>query len=85
MGLIDPLNSPETGARHLRTVTPNDGADLPDGVCRALQIGVAGDVKVLAEGDTDPIVVPVQAGTWDCWVRKVFATGTTATGIVAMY
>lgn len=80
--------------RQARAITPNDSGDLrlsnQDGTkteCRSLYVGGAGDVAILASGDTASVVwkavpagaiVPVEA-------RTVLATGTTATNIVAIY
>lgn len=66
-------------------VTPNDGTDLAY-VTRALWIGGAGNLKVtLLDGSAVTLngcaagqVVPVRAA-------RVWATGTTATNIVALY
>lgn len=68
-------------------VTTSDDNDLTNGMCRALFIGVGGNV-VLHVGDTasgvtfknipSGTVLPVQA-------TRVLATNTTATDIVALY
>lgn len=70
-------------------VTPNDTADLPivdAGFTHAqgLLIGGAGSLKVtLTSGDI--VAIPnVVAGFLRLAVRRVWATGTTATGIVAL-
>jgi hypothetical protein len=60
--------------------TPNDNADLPYET-RGLIVGVAGNVKVTgADGVVDTYALPV--GQISCRVRRVWATGTTATGLV---
>jgi hypothetical protein len=68
-----------------QAVTPNNNADLPGGVTRALMVGTDGAVAVTyANGMTDTlyllagIVHPIQ-------VARVRATGTTATLIKAGY
>lgn len=74
--------------RFARPVSPSDTSDLPDGAARGLRIDVAGTVKLVAPGDTDDHAVTFEAYTgeiYPCWTRKVFATGTTATGILAIY
>lgn len=77
----------DQGARKLASVTPSDTVNLPGGVCRALYIGGAGDIAILAEDDSSAVtlsgvvagqVVPVRA-------KRVNSTNTTATLIVAMY
>lgn len=66
-------------------VTPSDTIEL--GPCKALYIGGAGNVSVWMPGRESPVtffavpvgtVLPVSA-------RRVLATGTTATNIVALY
>lgn len=79
-------------------VTPNDTTDLPvptalnatptSGICKGLYIDGAGTLKFLAANNTDatPITITVAAGTTlGGFYRRVFATGTTATGISALY
>ena len=71
-------------ARQLIAITPSDTVNIPRGV-RALYVGTGGDVSVLALDDTDPVVYKnVVAGTY-LTVRalRVYATGTTASNIVA--
>lgn len=73
-------------ARRLRAVTPHAANDLPDGVCKALLIGNAGTVAVVAVGDTEAVVLNAAAGqVLPVRARAVRVTGTTATGIVALY
>jgi lysophospholipase L1-like esterase len=77
----------DSGARVLRTVVPSDDTDLPDGVCRALWVGSAGNVEVVAADDDASVIMRgVQAGAvLDIQAKRVRAAGTTATNIVAMY
>ena len=71
-------------ASKLTAVTPSDSTDL--GAVRALFVGGAGNISVLAQGDTSPVVFTVPAGTiLPIFASKVYATGTDATNIVAMY
>lgn len=74
-------------ARGLRAVTPSDGADLPDGPCRSLYVGAAGNVSVIAADDTSPVTfVGVPAGvTLPVRAKRVRATGTTAGSLIAYY
>jgi len=66
-------------------VTPNDAADLPGGATRGLIVSVAGALKVdWADGSTTTIP-NVTAGDHPYQVKRVYATGTAATGIVALY
>lgn len=69
-------------------VTPNDGADLPS-TAFGLYIGTGGTLKVdcgHVGSDGERVTVSfaaVAAGFLPLRVRRVWATGTTATGIVA--
>ncbi|WP_298845065.1 hypothetical protein [uncultured Roseobacter sp.] len=73
----------ESPAINLHEVTPDDGADLPQ-VSRALNVAGGGTVRVTTvAGDT--ATVTVAAGIpFPVRVRRIWATGTSATGIVAM-
>lgn len=66
-------------------VTPDDGAELPDGLTRSLFVGTAGLVAIEnADGNT----VVIKSGDSQYHplrTRKIYATGTTATDIVAIY
>jgi hypothetical protein len=77
----------DLGAQALRLLTKSDTNVLPLGPCRALWIGGAGDVAVIAEGDTDAVTISaVPAGTvLPIRCKKVMSTNTTATLIVALY
>mgnify|MGYP003624471444 CR=1 FL=1 len=64
-------------------VTPSDSTVLDDP--RALYIGVAGDVTVeVGAGGTVVLFTAHPVGYMPVQVTKVMATGTTATGIVAL-
>ncbi|RWI35451.1 hypothetical protein [Mesorhizobium sp.] len=69
-----------------KLVVPNDTADLPSGVCKALEVIAAGDISSIAENDTVAVNrSAVAAGTIiQVRIRRVNATGTTAT-VVALY
>lgn len=71
-------------ASHLATITPDDNTDLPNST-RGINVDSAGVVHLTTvDGDTGTvfvaagIVFPVRA-------RRVFATGTTATGIKGLW
>lgn len=66
-------------------ITPNDSSDLAQPI-RGLYIGGAGNIVVLFEGDTSPVtLVGLVAGVvHPLAVKKVFATGTTATSIIGV-
>jgi len=85
--MTDPFSSQLTGldspARDAAAVTPSDTVDL-NPVCRSLWIGVSGNVKVLtSKGDTVTFVGV--SGVLPVCVKRVFATDTTATSIVALW
>lgn len=98
--VIDALNDPGTEllrlpddvtpasatSSSLKAVTPGTGP-LPEGPCRALWIGGAGDVAIIASNDTAVVVLKgVPAGTsLPIAAKSVLAANTTATDIVALY
>lgn len=71
---------------HFTVCTPSNTVDLPE-TTRAIWVGVAGDVKVdSAEGDTAVVIPNVSAGMMHSFrVKRVYATGTTATSILVIY
>ncbi len=73
-------------ATHLFSITPNDGATFTTAT-RAIYIGAAGDLAVQAISDSAPMTLSnVPAGTvLQIAAMAVFATGTTASGIVGMW
>ena len=72
-------------AERLAPVTPNDAADLPDGLCRGLFVGVAGAVAVLDRFGTRVELISLGGQYHPVRVRRVLAAGTDAGGIVALY
>lgn len=75
----------DTPAVRAFSITPNDGADLPE-VVRALYVGGAGDISVILVGDSSAVVlVAVPVGSLlPIRVKRVRATGTTATSIIGL-
>jgi len=73
----------ESPATSLMGVTPNDGSDLP-WTSRAISAATSGMVRVTtADGSQGEIFVA--AGVpFPIRVARVWATGTTATGLVAL-
>jgi len=69
-----------------RPITPSDTVDLP-GLTHALWVGGAGDVAAVMQNGTMPVVLAaVPAGSWlPLAAKRINATGTTATGLVALY
>ncbi|MET3578214.1 hypothetical protein ABID19_001231 [Mesorhizobium robiniae] len=76
--------SPVGPATHAVEVTPSDDADLAT-IPRALWIGVGGDVRVTTIGGETVTFKSVQDGAFPVRVTRVYATGTTATDIVAVW
>jgi enoyl-CoA hydratase/carnithine racemase len=70
-------------ARDYAPVTPDDAAPLPQ-VGVGLYVEVGGAVRFLSEGGLERTVEVSDYGWILCGVRKVFATGTTASGIHAL-
>ena len=64
-------------------ITPNDSNDLSI-VTRCLWVGGSGNVRVLFANDTMPVTLNGASGLVPGQIRRVYATGTTATNIVGM-
>ncbi len=68
-----------------RAVTPSDTVAIKGGVCRALYVGVTGDVSAINENGEAVVFTAVVGGTiLPIVTKQVKATGTTATNIVAL-
>ncbi|WP_323041158.1 spike base protein, RCAP_Rcc01079 family [Gemmobacter sp.] len=75
----------ESPANDAIAITPSDAADLAT-VVRALFCTGDGTVRVTMRGGGDPVTLPMIAGVpLPARVRRVWATGTTATGIVGVW
>lgn len=77
-------DTPVSPARSFRSVTPADGSDLPNGVCKSIYVLTNGNLEVLAADDTASVTIPVTAGMIVPVMAKRVLEGTTAT-VVAMY
>jgi hypothetical protein len=67
--------------RNASAITPSDSAGLP-GTISAFTVGVAGTVTVDTYGGSKGILLNCIAGwTYELGVVKIYATGTSATGI----
>ena len=76
------LDSP---AKHAAEVTPSDSTDLTT-FARALYIGGAGDVKIdTVAGETVTFVGITAGSILPVRAARVYATGTSATSIVALW
>lgn len=73
----------ESPALYLDQIVPSDAADLAR-VTRALNVTVSGAIRVTTvTGDTATVYVAA-GGAFPLRVRKVWATGTDAAGIVGL-
>lgn len=89
MGAIDKtLGGRGEPFSHLFPITPSDESEVRV-VTRAIYVGGTGDISVMSDGaggDVIGVLTAAQAGTViPGRVRKVFATGTTATNLVGLY
>lgn len=75
------LDSP---SRHAVAVTPSDGSTLTH-VSRALWVGTAGTVCVDTQGTEANICFTNATGWMPIQATKVYATGTTASGIIEVW
>lgn len=71
-------------AEDCAVVTPSDSVNLPDGPCRALYIGVTGDVTLVTANGNVVLFKAVPVGILPVRCMRVNATGTAATNIVAL-
>lgn len=65
-------------------VTPADGSDLAN-TARGLYVGTAGNIKVTTKGGSEITFTNVPVGILPVSVKRVWSTGTTASGIVALW
>lgn len=79
-------NSPglDSPAEHALVVTPNDLVDLAF-TTRAIVIGAAGSLSVVMVGGETVNFPSVQPGILPLRVVRIRATGTSATGLVALW
>lgn len=83
----DPLPSlAEPGpARGVISVTTSDTVDLPNGACRGMHCNAAGNIK-FTDLYGNSVTLTVTAGVPIPYAAKrIWSTGTTATGIFALY
>ncbi len=75
----------ESPADNAVAVTPSDGADLTN-TSRALFIGTSGNITVyMKDQSTAVLFTNVPVGVLPIRVDRVLSTGTTASGIVALW
>lgn len=67
-------------------VTPNDSADLASKPTKGVYVGVSGDIKITLQGGSTASFVGLAAGViHPIAAMRIWATGTTATSILAVY
>jgi hypothetical protein len=77
--------SVQQGAANAAAVSPSDSAALAQ-VTRAIYVGVSGDIKVdMAGAGAGILLKAVPVGMLFIQVAKIYATGTNATNLVALY
>lgn len=76
---------PASAVRRATAITPDDSNDLVNFSSRGLFIGVAGDLKVNMVECGTTIVFKAPKGFLDIAVKRIYATDTTATDIVALF
>lgn len=76
------LSSP---AKQAFAIAPNDAADLTVST-RGIYVGSGGNLRLLLVGDTTPVTFENVIGgvTHPFRVRRVYATGTDATGLIGV-
>lgn len=75
------LSSPIDGAA---LITPSDSTDLPS-VARTIYVGGAGNLRVTLPSGADVTFINVGEGFQPIIASRVWATGTTATNLIAGY
>lgn len=79
----DDMNNP---ANLYEPITPSDAADFKRGLTLAIWVGGGGDVAAVTQSGVPTVFAAVPAGAWlPLAARRINATGTTATGLVALY
>jgi hypothetical protein len=77
--------SPIGPAQDLVAVTPDDTADLPDGIARGLFVGGGGAVTVMVSSGRTVTLRSADSQYHPVKVRRVLLTGTEAIEIIALY
>ena len=75
------LESPATNAF---AVTPDDTNDLEKS-CRALNVATGGTIRLTTVGGDTVTITVVECNAFPIRCQRIWATGTTASGIVALY
>lgn len=73
---------PATGAT---SVNLSDSNQLTNGTCRALYVGVTGDIAVVMANGDSVTFTNVAVGVFPISAKQVKSTSTTASGLIALY
>jgi hypothetical protein len=87
---LDPTNlatdAKQSAAASAAAVTPSDSVDLANAATKGVYVGVSGDVKIdLVTGGTAIVFKAAPVGLLRVQAKRVYATGSTATNMVALY
>lgn len=80
----DHMSGLESPASNLSAVTPDDATDLPQ-ACRALNVAVSGTVAITTVAGTTATVYVAAGIAFPVRASRIWATGTSAANIVAMW
>lgn len=79
---VDSLSDP---AQHALAVVPNDAVDLAQAT-RGIYVGTSGDLTVTLVGDSASVTfLAVPVGILPVCVKRVWATGTGASNLLALW
>ncbi|GGL77403.1 spike base protein, RCAP_Rcc01079 family [Wenxinia marina] len=73
----------ESPAIRIVAITPDDGADLGEAV-RGLNVAGAGSVRIRTVGGSEGTIFVAAGAAFPVRVARVYASGTTASGIVGL-
>lgn len=88
VGINGTPNVKMTGANTtgVKAVTPNDTTDLVGGNCIGIYIGYPGNLTIINPDGTEVLISNLAAGVvYPFPAKRIKATGTTASGILAVY
>lgn len=84
-GIVNPKADFTAPADDAVVITPSDTVDFTKGPCRAIYVGVTGDITLVTLAGNAVLHSNVSAGPFPIRASRVNATGTTATNMVAWY
>ena len=65
-------------------ITPSDATDFPEGACKAIYVGGAGNITAIVSGAVVLFTAPPVGTILQIRATRVNATATTATAMVAL-